>query len=202
MAILLPLAIFADWKRELYITIFFYITVVPFVVSYYSVWTLHGTGVETTVGFSGVVVAFLGLFPILLFAFFQREVSPSIRIHYSLALVALELAVILFSWSGVSISVIALVILGTLGLGVMLWDTRGDWGALVSSSTNLFLVLITTFTFIFMSYRILVNVGPHVNVYAHFIGYVSGFMFPGILSLVLDLRDRFAWVDDRFTLTI
>lgn len=202
MAVLLPLAIFADWKRELYLTSVFFIAIVPFVVSYYSVWTLHGTGVERTVGFSGVVASFLGLLPILLFAFFKRAVSSNIRVHYGLALVALELAAIVFSWSGVSISVIALVILGVLGLGLVWWDTRGDWESLLSSNSNMFLVLITVLTFSFVSYSILVDVGPHVNVYGHFIGFVSGFLFPGLLSLALDLRERFSWIDTQFNFAV
>lgn len=119
MAVLLPLAVFADRKRELYVTMLFFLTVVPFVVSYYSLLTLQGTGVQPTVGFSGVAAAFLGLLPILLFAFFRRAVSSNIRVHYGLTLVALELAVILYSWSGVSMSVVALVTLGSLGLGLL-----------------------------------------------------------------------------------
>ncbi|WP_138006498.1 hypothetical protein [Halalkalirubrum salinum] len=202
MAVLLPLAVFADWKRELYVTSFFFIAVVPFIVSYYSVWTLQGTGVETTVGFSGVVAAFLGLLPILLFAFFQRAVSSNIRLHHALALVALELAVIFFSWYGVSTSVIALSMLGTLGLGLVWWDTRGDWKPLVSSNANLLLVFTTILVFTYVSYSIHANTGPNVNVYGHFIGFVSGFMFPGFLSLVLDLRERFTWIDDRLSLAV
>lgn len=202
MAVLLPLAVFADWKRELHVTMLFFLIVVPFVVSYYSIWTLGGIGVETTVGFSGVVAVFLGLLPILLFAFFQRAVSSNIRVHYSLALVTLELAVIFYSWSGVSIPVIALVTLGALGLGLVWWDTRGDWTPLLSSKANVILVLTTVLTFSFVSYSILVDVGPSVNVYGHFIGFVSGFLFPAGLSLVLDLRERFVWVDDRLNLAL
>lgn len=202
MAILLPLAVFADWKRELYVTSFFFIAVVPFIVSYYSVWTLQGTGAETTVGFSGVIAAFLGLLPILLFAFFKRAVSSNIRLHHALALVALVLAVIFFSWYGISSSTIALSILGTLGLGLVWWDTRGDWKPLVSSNANLLLVFTTIIVFTYVSYSILVNTGPGVNVYGHFIGLVSGFMFPGLLSLVLDLRERFNWIDDRLHLAV
>lgn len=202
MAVLLPLAIFADWKRELYITSFFFITVVPFIVSYYSIWTLHGTGTETTVGFSGVIAAFLGLLPILLFAFFQRAVSSNIRLHHALALVALELAVIFFAWSGITTTVIALGVLGTLGLALIWWDTRGDWGPLMSSTANLFLVFTTILVFTYVSYSILVNTGPSVNVYGHFIGFVSGFLFPGLLSLMLDLRERFSWLDDRLHLAV
>lgn len=190
MAVLLPLAIFAEWKRELYLATLFFIAIVPFVVSYYSVWVLRGTEVQTTVGFSGVIASFLGLLPILLFAFFQQAVSANIRLHYGLTLVALELAVIFYSWSGVSIPAIALGILGALGIGLVLWDTRGDWNPLLSSSVNLFLVLTTVLIFTSVSYSILVDVGPGVNVYGHLIGFVSGFMFPGILSLALDLREQ------------
>lgn len=202
IAVLLPLAVFANWKRELYITSLFFLAVIPFVVSYYTMWTLHGTGVVTTVGFSGVIAAFLGLLPILLFAFLQRAVSSHIRVHHALALVAPELAVIFYSWSGPSVSVIALVILGLFGLGLVLWDTRSDWDPLLSSNANVLLVLGTLLTFVFVSYSILVNVGPSVNVYGHFIGFVSGFLFPGVLSLVLDLRERLDWVDDRLNLAV
>ena len=202
MAVLLPVAVFADWKRELYLTSLFFVIVVPFVVSYYSVWILQGTGGETIVGFSGVISAFLGLLPVLLFAFFQRAVSSNIRLHHALTLVALELAIILFSWSGVSISMVGLGILGTLGLGFVWWDTRGEWGPLVSSPANLFLVFTTLLLFGYVSYGILVNTGPHVNVYGHFIGFVSGFMFPGILSLALDLRGRFEEIHDRLHVVV
>lgn len=197
MGVLLPLAVFADWKRELYITSIFFIAVVPLVVSYYSLWALQGTKVETVVGFSGVVATFLGLLPVLLFAFFQRAVSSNIRLHHALALVALELAVIFFSLSGPSGSVICLSILGTLGLGLVWWDTRGDWGALLSSNANLILVFTTILVFAWVSYSMLVNTGPGVNVYGHLIGFVSGFMFPGLLSLAFDLHERFSRLNKR-----
>jgi hypothetical protein len=200
MGVLLPLAVFADWKRELYITSIFFIAVVPLVVSYYSLWALRGTDVETILGFSGVVAAFLGLLPILLFAFFQRAVSSNIRLHHALALVALELAVIFFSLSGPSGSVISLSILGTLGLGLVWWDTRGEWGPLLSSNANLILVFTTILVFTWVSYSMLVNTGPSVNVYGHLIGFVSGFMFPGLLSLAFDLRERFSRLNKRLHL--
>jgi hypothetical protein len=194
MTVLLPLAVFAEWKQELYITMLVFLTVVPLVVSYYSVWALRGTGLETTIGFSGVVAAFLGLHPVLLFAFFKQTVSSNIRIHYSLALVAPELAVIFYSWSGMSIWVISLALLGILGLGLVLSASRGNWGPLLSSQTNLLLALTTLFIFSVVSYRILVGVGPNVNVSGHFIGFVSGFICPGLLSLVPNLHERIAWV--------
>ncbi|WP_248898219.1 hypothetical protein [Haloplanus halobius] len=197
MSVLLPLAVFADWKQELYITMLFFLTAVPLVVSYYSVWTLQGTGVETTVGFSGVVAAFLGLHPIILFAFFKRAVSSNIRVHYGLALVAPELAVIFYSWSGISVSVIALSILSVLGLGLVLHESCGDWELLLSSRTNVLLVFTTIIVFSVVSYRILVGVGPNVNVYGHFIGFVSGFLFPGFLSLVSGLPEQMARVQER-----
>jgi hypothetical protein len=56
--------------------------------------------------------------------------------------------------------------------------------------------------FTYVSYSILVNTGPGVNVYGHFIGFVSGFMFPGLLSLVLDLRERFSLLEDKLHLAV
>lgn len=197
MAVLLPLAVFADWKQELYITMLVFLTVVPLVVSYYSVWTLRGTGLETTIGFSGIIAAFLGLHPLLLFVFFKRTVSSNIRVHYGLALIAPELAVVFYSWSGMSILVISLALLGILDLGLVLYRSRSDWEPLLSSQTNLLLAFTTIFVFSVVSYRILVGVGPNVNVYGHFIGFVSGFICPGLLSLVPNLDERIAWIQER-----
>lgn len=202
VSVLLPLAVFADWKRELYVTSLFFFIAVPFVVSYYSIWMLRGTSAETLVGFSGINSAFLGLLPVLLFAFLQRCVSSNIQLHYGLAPVALELAVIMFAWSGITIPAVSLCVLGLAGVALVYGVTHGEWDGLLSSDANLLLVSVAVLAFAVLPFRILVDVGPGVNVYGHFIGFVVGFLFPGLLSLVLDFRRQFALVDDLSPLAL
>lgn len=202
MAVLLSLAIYADWKRELYLTTIFFLTVLPLIVSAYSVWTLQGSGVVRTYGFSGIDAAFLGLLPVATFAFLRREVSSNIRLHHSLVLVAVEMALILFGWGGLSISVIGLSVLAILGTGLLYWDTRGEWGTLTDTPEYQTLLFIAIAFFLILPFQNLVNVETGTNVYGHLIGFVVGFLFPSVLSLVIDLRRQATEIQEEFAFTL
>lgn len=188
MMVLLPLSVLADWKRELLYASLFFLIGVPFLVSYYSISTLAETPVETVVGFSGVGAAFLGFIPVALFAYLHNEVSQTIRLNQSLCLVALELALVLYSWSSLSVSSVLLFVLGTLGVGLLYWQTRGEWSTVLEDNAKIFLVVVTVLVFFSVPFQILVDVDAGTNVYGHFIGFVAGFLFPALLSLTMELR--------------
>jgi len=184
VATLLTVAVYAEVHHTLFAVTTVFIVVVPGIVSGYTLWLVSGSGVMTVVGFSGVNAALLGYIPVVLFRFFHERVTPEIRAHHSLAVVAVVLAVVFSVWSGVRELTILLGSLGVVGLSLTWWLGRGEWRTITTSAPHVMLVWSATIVFLGGAHGMFVNTGPSTNVYGHLSGFVTGAAIPTLRSIV------------------
>ena len=203
MSTLLAVAVYAEIRHSLFAVTTVYIVVVPGIVSGYTLWLVSGSSVHTVVGFSGVNAALLGYIPVALFRLFQNTVSAEIRPHHALGVVAVVLAVIFSTWSGVRGSTILLGGLGVVGVCLTWWLGRGEWRTITTSAPHSMLVWSATIVFLGGSYGMFVNTSPSTNIYGHLSGFVAGVTMPTLKSLVFMIYGSIkGWVYSLLSTTL
>jgi membrane associated rhomboid family serine protease len=191
MSTLLAVGVYAETRRSLFAVTMVFVVVVPGIVSGYTLWLVSESGVNTVVGFSGVNAALLGYIPVLLFRFFHETVNAEIRPHHALAVVAVVLAVIFSTWSGVRGSTILLGGLGVVGVCLTWWLGRSEWRTITTSAPHSMLVWSATIVFLGGSYGMFVNTSPSTNIYGHLSGFVAGVAIPTLGSIVVNGYESF-----------
>jgi len=185
MSTLLAVAVYAEARRSLFAVTMVFVVVVPGIVSGYTLWLVSESGVNTVVGFSGVNAALLGYIPVVLFRVFHKTVNAEIRPHHALAVVAVVLAVIFSTWSGVRGLTVLLGGLGVVGVCLTWWLGRSEWRTITTSAPRAMLVWSATIVFLGGSYGMFVNTSPSTNVYGHLSGFVAGVAIPTLGSILM-----------------
>jgi hypothetical protein len=174
MAIVFPLATLADRVQDVAVSSVVFLTAVPFVISLYSVTTLSGTGAETIVGFSGIVAAYAGLLPVVLFQFVDATIQRVQVPTGGAGLMAVELSVVLWAAGLQTPTVLLLGGVGALGLGLTLW--RGREESRDAQQHEWFLLFVGGGMFLALPALLIVGVDAGTNVFGHLIGLICGFL--------------------------
>lgn len=185
LAALYPLAAIARWRRKLLVSVGVFLLVLPFVTAWASRQTDH---VGLAMGFSGVNAALLGLLPVILFAALGDRGVPHAAPKWSV--VPTALAVVAVVWStgaGVttaighppSMSDTVVITAGTVGLTVVGWKRVRVFRLLerLLAPDNAAITLgCGVFGIGLGSMFFLVEPGAGVNVFAHLVGFIAGFV--------------------------
>lgn len=176
MATLYPLSLLADRKREFSFILTFSLLVVPFITSYQSLQILPG---QTTIGFSGVVGAFLGALPVVLVAAAGRRseielvplwtAGPAFVILGGLAALAEVTNMIILSG-------LMAMILGTITVLYLGWRDLFEGLHQMMSPSNPFSWWGVTMAII-GPYALFFAIAPGTNIIGHLAGYFSGYAF-------------------------
>lgn len=177
MAGIYPLSIVSGKKREFYILTGYCLFAVPFIVSYFS-W-LNPMG-RTSIGFSSVDAAFLGILPVLLLASVRERTGiefvalwstgPMFLILAGLAFIAGSSGAIVALSTGMAAALILVTVLSVglddllEGLHVMTWPSYvfNWWGVVAAVAGPYFLFF---------------QISPSTNVVGHLGGYLAGYLF-------------------------
>lgn len=174
MGVLFPLAAITRRHHILATLSVLVFTVVPFVVSLYSIYALAGTEAETVVGFSGVNSAFVGMLPLFIVFFVNDKVRKIGITIGAIGFMGLEMGVVLWIAGLHRRSVLLLVITSVVAL---ILAARGDRGGRYAPrGYELHLLVIAVILFATLPFTLIVNVDPGTNVYGHLIGFAGGFL--------------------------
>ena len=169
-----PLAVSVGKQRTLGIVSVLLLTVLPILVSVYSITMLGNTSVETVVGFSGVVAGYAGALPFFI-AHHMNEKVADIGVELTgVGLMGLELGAVLWVVGLHSWSVVLLTVLSVIGLGLASYDRQVV--TKVGREYEVHLVVYTLILFITVPFTLFVGVGAGTNVYGHLIGLIGGFL--------------------------
>ena len=183
---LYPLVAIAGWERRFRRLTVGYLLVVPFVVAWVTLATLGQVTDQPSVGFSGVVAAFLGLVPVVLAAAGGELTDGRFDPAWSVVPFFASLAVVFAVPSVWYFPVQPLVAVGCGGAGLLaaglLWWVEPpreiSAAAQPLSADHRLALLIGTTVFVFGVVGALVIVPPGTNVWGHLTGYVVGFLLP------------------------
>jgi len=183
---LYPLVAIAGWERQFRRTAISYLVVVPFCIAWVTLATLGQVTDQTSVGFSGIVAAFLGLVPVVLVAAGSEVTDGEIDPAWSVVPFFASLAVIFAVPSVWYFPAQPLVAVGCGGFalvaGGLLWWLEPPQDVLDSlrglPPDYLLALLIGATVFVFGVVGALVIVPLGTNVWGHLTGYVAGFLLP------------------------
>lgn len=181
---LYPLVAIAGWERRFRRLTVVYLLVVPFVVAWVTLATLGQVTDQLSVGFSGVVAAFLGLVPVVLVAAGGELTDGALDPAWSVVPFFASLAVVFAVPSVWYFPVQPLVALGCGGAGLLaaglLWWVAPPQGIVAAarplSADHRLALLIGTTVFVSGVAGALVLVPLGTNVWGHLTGYVAGFL--------------------------
>jgi membrane associated rhomboid family serine protease len=187
MTVLFPLAALSGRLRELGIAGIVFCTLGAVLISLYSIETLDGTTVESTLGFSGVAAAFLGVLPVFIGFYLRDNISSTVRpLLLAVSLFGLELGVLLLVVGVLPRSNLALVALGLIGSGLVVRAIlRSETSAPFHHRT---LVVYALLVFTVAPVGLFIRIDSGVNVYAHLGGFVSGWFLPVVALAVGEVR--------------
>ena len=183
---LYPLVAIAGWERQFRRLTVGYLLVVPFVVAWVTLATLGQVTDQPSVGFSGIVAAFLGLLPVVLAAAGGELTDGRLDPAWSVVPFFASLAVVFAVPSVWYFPAEPLVALGCGGAGLLaaglLWWVEPPREIIAAaqplSADHRLALLIGTTVFVFGVVGALVIVPPGTNVWGHLTGYVVGFLLP------------------------
>lgn len=191
MAAIHPLAVAADWRRELAGAAVGYLLAVPILVSWVSINTLGEFSNYPSAGFSGLNSAFLGFLVVVWFVALASEEKAKRRIDPTWAVVPFLLALgVAFAvprnagFLPPDLSIAALFFLLAAGGAVGLLRLDGDPRGLGLPAEREFMFVFGMSVTTAGVLGSLVVVAPGTNVYAHLTGFVVGFGAP-FLGVVL-----------------
>ena len=189
---LYPLVAIAGWEARFRRLAVVYCTVVPFVVAWVTLATLGQVTDQLSVGFSGVVAAFLGLLPVALAAAASEvtdgELDPAwgvVPFLGSLAIVFVTPSVWYFpAQPTLAAGCVSFAVLAAVGLW---WtddptDVRRYSQQLSADQELAFLIGVTVFGTGVAGALVIVPRGT--NVWGHLTGYVAGFLIPYLWYVV------------------
>ncbi|TQQ82789.1 hypothetical protein EGH24_04945 [Halonotius terrestris] len=183
---LYPLIGIAGWNRQFRRVAVGYLLGVPFVIAWVTLATLGAITDQPSVGFSGIVAAFLGFIPVALAAAASEvtdgEIDPAWAVVPFLGSLALTFAAPSVWYFPVQ----PLLAVGCAGFALLaaglLWrlDAPSDLGRVARElpPDHLLAFLIGTTVFVFGVAGALVLVPLGTNVWGHLTGYVAGFLLP------------------------
>lgn len=179
-------------RRRFRVYFLFFVLALPFVLSPLDLLIFEAIGLDQGLsgGFSGIDAAFLGFLPITLFAFLRSRVNGDFEVSDSIVLFLIGLLMIPVSyWRGIASIVpivgVTLIVafflrnilikVGFEALRASMKELRGKLGYLVLVYLGLTLPTVGA-SGLFPS--ALVNGGNFVNIFAHYLGFVLGFLVP------------------------
>lgn len=182
MCVLFPLAALTRHLRTLCVLSALLLTLLPVVVSVYTITALNGTGAETVAGFSGIAAGFAGILPVFIAIFVRSRVREASVFPGTAGLMGLELSVVL--WLA-GIRRPSLLVLGGLSVVAMLVAGRaGDDEGRSARGYELQLLVAAAIVFAAVPVPLIVNVGAGTNVYGHLVGFAGGFFLSmGLLAV-------------------
>lgn len=182
MCVLFPLAALTRHLRTLGVLSVLMLTLLPVVVSLYSITTLSGTVAETVVGFSGIAAGFAGILPVFIALLVQNRVRDINVLAGTAGLMGLELSVVL--WLA-GIRRPSLLVLGGLSVvGMSFAGRAGDKGSRGARGYELQLLVAAAIVFAAVPVTLIVNVDAGTNVYGHLIGLTGGFFLSMALLVI------------------
>ena len=181
-----PLVSIADWHREFRLSAGVYLLVGPFVIAWLTLQTLGVLTDQPSVGFSGIVAAFLGFLPVVLAAAASEVTDGEVDTEWAAVPFLLSLAVVLLTPSVSYFPIrpmlaFALVVCGLTISGV-LWQVDPPrrlayYNGQLDPDVRLALLIGST-VFVFGIAGALLFVRPGTNVWGHLAGYLVGFTVP------------------------
>ena len=181
-----PLVSIAGWHREFRLSTAVYLLVGPFVIAWLTLQTLGVLTDQPSVGFSGIVAAFLGFLPVVLVAAASEVTDGEVDAAWAAVPFLCSLAVV-FAVPSVSYFpvqptvVVALVVCGLTIAGVLLWADPprrlGQYNRRLAPDVRLAFLIGAT-VFVFGVAGALLFVRPGTNVWGHLAGYLVGFTVP------------------------
>ncbi|MEA1932397.1 MAG: hypothetical protein U9O06_12745 [Euryarchaeota archaeon] len=188
-----PLVSIADWHREFRLSAAVYLLVGPFVIAWLTLQTLGVVTDQPSVGFSGIVAAFLGFLPIALAAAASEVTGGEVDTVWAAVPFLCSLAVV-FAVPSVwyfptrPLFAAGLAVCG-LSIGGLLWRydrprRLGQYNRQLEPDVRLaFLIGSTVFVFGVAGALLFVRSGT--NVWGHLAGYLVGFTVPFLGFVVL-----------------
>ena len=181
-----PLVSVASWHREFRLSAGVYLLFAPFVIAWLTLQTLGAITDQPSVGFSGIVAAFLGFLPVVLVAAASEVTNGEVDTEWAAVPFLLSLAVV-FVVPSVSYFPIqpmlafGLVVCG-LTIGGVLWQLDpprrlGDYNRHLDPDVRLAFLIGST-VFVSGVAGALLFVRPGTNVWGHLAGYLVGFTVP------------------------
>jgi len=184
MLFIFPLAVSAGKQRILGIVSILFLTILPLLVSVYSIATLGDMGAETVVGFSGVIAGYAGALPFFI-AYHVNEKVADIGVEIAgTSLMGLELGAVLWLAGLRRWSVVLLAVLSVVGLGFAGYDRQVV--AKIGREYEVHLVVYALILFAAVPVTLFVGVDAGTNVYGHLIGLIGGFLL--MLGVLLTRR--------------
>ena len=195
---LYPLVAIAGWEQQFRRLTVGYLLVVPFCIAWVTLATLGQVTNQLSVGFSGIVTAFLGLVPVVLVAAGSEVTDGEIDPAWSVVPFTVSLAVVFMMPSVWYFPAQPLIAAGCLGTGCLaaglLWWVEPPAGV-VSTARSLspdnrlaFLIGVTVFVFGVAGALLVVPRGT--NVWGHLAGYVAGFLLPYLGYVIIPAFQR------------
>jgi membrane associated rhomboid family serine protease len=184
MLFIFPLAVSAGKQRILGIVSILFLTVLPLLVSVYSIVTLGDTGARTVVGFSGVIAGYAGAMPFFI-AYHVNEKVADIGVEIAgTSLIGLELGTVLWLAGLRRWSIILLTVISVVGLGFAGYDRQVV--AKIGREYEFHLIVYALILFAAVPVTLFVGVDAGTNVYGHLIGFIGGFLL--MLGVLLTRR--------------
>ncbi|WP_253738636.1 hypothetical protein [Halohasta salina] len=191
-----PLVAVADWHRQFRLSAGVYLLIGPFVIAWLTLQTLGTITDQPSVGFSGIVAAFLGFLPVVLAAAASEVTDGEVDAEWAAVPFLLSLAVV-FAVPSVSyfpvqpMVAFGLVVCG-LTIGGVLWQAHpprrlASYNRRLDPDVRLAFLIGTT-VFVFGVAGALLFVRPGTNVWGHLAGYLVGFAVPYFGFVMRPLR--------------
>jgi len=190
-----PLVAIAGWNRKFRLSMLAYFSLVPFVIAWVTLGALGPLTSQPAAGFSGIVSAFLGFLPVVLFAAAARLTDGQIHPAWASVPFFGSLAVAFGIPTGTYFPANLPVALASGLIAVFLAGVFWQSQSLLSlARTNRQLapdhrlaLLIGSTVFVFGIAGALVFVQPGTNVWGHLAGYIAGFLVPYLAFVVVPL---------------
>lgn len=181
-----PLVSIAGWHREFRLSAGVYLLAGPFVIAWLTLQTLGAITDQPSVGFSGIVAAFLGFLPVVLAAAASEVTDGEVDAEWAAVPFLLSLGVV-FAVPSVSyfpvqpLLTVGLVVCG-LAIAGTLWQVDpprrlGQYNRQLGPDVRLAFLIGST-VFVFGVAGALLFVRPGTNVWGHLAGYLVGFAVP------------------------
>ena len=190
-----PLVSIAGWHREFRLSAAVYLLVGPFVIAWLTLQTLGVVTDQPSVGFSGIVAAFLGFLPVVLAAAASEATDGEVDTVWAAVPFLCSLAVVFAVpsvWYFPSRPLLAggLALCG-FSIAGLLWRydrprRLGQYNRQLDPDLRLAFLIGST-VFVFGVAGALLFVRPGTNVWGHLAGYLVGFTVPYVVFVVRPL---------------